>query len=283
MNASWAAVVGDPVSHSLSPSIFRLFSRMEGRPLRYYALTLRPEDLKGALASAKGRPWVGWSVTAPLKVEVLALVDSADETARDVGAANLIRFHQGRCLGYNTDVEGFLKPLSRLGFPLLGKRAAVLGAGGAARAACAALKRRGVGNLWILSRNSRKARALADAFSARSGGLSGNQALGALGEADLVVNATSAGMDGVSSPLPAGTRFKRGALAYDLSYRPRRTPFLSAAGDAGVETLGGLGMLVAQAAAAWKILFGRTLAEEVLERTENELMGRLSYESSPGA
>lgn len=268
MRAAWAAVVGRPVSHSLSPLIYRAFSRETGRPVRHYALTLGPEGLEKALVSARRRPWTGWNVTLPLKVDILRHLDSVDEAAREIGAVNAVRFHEGRCLGYNTDLEGFLAPLDRMGFAPGVRRAAVLGAGGAARAVCAALRRRGVGALWVLGRTPEKAGALAGDFKGRWASLADREALEALAYADLVVNATSAGLDGKSCPLPEGFRLKPNALAYELVYRPRDTPFLKAARGAGARTLGGLGMLVAQAAASWRIWFGEALAEAVVEKVE---------------
>ena len=271
MKAAWAAVVGSPISHSLSPSIFKAFSRETGRPVRHYALTLGPEGLEAALRSARRRPWTGWNVTLPLKVEIMRRLDSIDETARETGAVNAVRFHEGSCFGYNTDLEGFLAPLDKMGFAAGVKRAAVLGAGGAARAVCAALRRRGAGALWVLGRSPERARSLAGDFKARWAPLAERESLEALAYADLVVNATSAGLDGKSCPLPEGFRLRSEALAYDLVYRPADTPFLRAARGAGARTLGGLGMLVAQAAAAWRIWFDEALSERVVEKVEEEV------------
>ncbi|MFH1723363.1 MAG: shikimate dehydrogenase, partial [Elusimicrobiota bacterium] len=136
MSVPWAGVIGFPVRHSLSPDIFRAFSAALARPLRYRTLALRPERLGEALGKARSRRWIGWNVTLPHKVAVMGHLDETDPTAREVGAVNVVRFQDGRRMGYNTDVEGFLAPLARRGVELRGARAVVLGAGGAARAVC---------------------------------------------------------------------------------------------------------------------------------------------------
>ncbi|MFH1725899.1 MAG: shikimate dehydrogenase, partial [Elusimicrobiota bacterium] len=145
--------------------------------------------------------------------------------------------------------------------------------GGAARAVCAALARAGAGEVDVLNRTPAKAEALAARFGARAGSLEAAAAL--VSAADLVVNATSVGLDGTGSPLPPGQRFKAGAWAYDLVYRPAETPFLRAAREGGAGALGGMGMLVAQAAATWRIWFGEIVPAVTADLVEKELEGKL--------
>src|SRR5262249_41776992 len=152
-------------------------------------------------------------------------------------------FRDGGKTGFNTDAEGFLAPLLERGVRLKGKRAVVLGAGGAARAVCAALRKSSVGELLIFNRTSSKAKALARAAGGKGFPWAEGAVREAVGRADLVVNATSLGLRGKGCPLPDDASFRRGALAYDLVYRPRETPFLLMARASGAETLGGLGML----------------------------------------
>ncbi|MBI3505911.1 MAG: shikimate dehydrogenase [Proteobacteria bacterium] len=271
MTTPSAAVVGWPLKHSLSPRMFRLFSREAREPVHYKALAVRPEEFDGVLKEAAGGAWIGWNVTLPHKVRAMELMDALDSTAREIGAVNVVRFADGRSEGFNTDAAGFLAPLKRKRFSIAGRRVVVLGAGGAARAVCAAVTREKAGDLRILNRTAEKARALAKAVGAAAAPWTREEILAAVGGADLVVNTTSLGMEGDTNPLPAGARFKPGALAYDLVYRPRVTPFLQEASQGGAEALGGLGMLVAQAAETWRIWFGKTLPVDALDQVEADL------------
>lgn len=273
MRPHFAAVIGDPVRRSLSPAIFRAFSLRLDRPLHYRAVTLEPGRLAEALGRAPSLPWLGWNVTIPFKVRILPLLDRVEGEALAAGAVNVVRFEHGRRIGYNTDAEGFLAPLRRMGVALRGKKALVLGAGGAARAVLAALRVEEA-ELRVLNRSRASAEELGRAFGAAAGTLDEAGRLAA--EADLVVNATPLGQGGEGSPLPPGTRFKKGALAYDLVYRPARTPFLAAAEQAGARTLGGLAMLVAQATATWRIWFGAAPPPAMQGEVLRELEGTLA-------
>jgi len=255
----FAAVVGDPIDHSLSPDLFAFFSKEMGRSLVYQKLNVKPGMLKEALAKTEGQPWAGWSVTLPHKIEIKKYCTRLDSSAEAARAVNVLHFNGDERVGYNTDAEGFLAPLKARHFSIKGRRALVLGAGGASRAVCSALKAQDIGEIVVLNRTVERARELAQSCGGRWGGL--ESADRETEGADLVVNATSLGLTEKISPINAGARFKQGALAYDLVYRPRRTPFLKAAADGGADTLGGMPMLAAQAAAAWKIWFGETLQQ----------------------
>lgn len=257
MMPHWSAVIGDPIEHSLSPRIFRFFRDRMSRNLNYVALRLPPSKLIPAVASARNRRWVGWNVTLPHKIAIMPLLDDLDDSAREVGAVNVVRFLAGRAIGYNTDSEGFLAPLRAMSFPLEGRRAVVIGSGGAAKAVIAGLKRSKIGSVRILSRSN--------------GTLEPKIVRETIAMADLVVQATSLGMDGESSPLGGKEQWKRDALAYDLVYRPVETPFLCQAREGGAKTLGGLSMLVSQAAATWRIWFDETIPNQLLLEVQERL------------
>lgn len=257
-----AAVVGWPVAHSLSPLIFAAFAKAAGRPLRYRAVPLKPEDLGQAVRRAASRAWTGWSVTVPHKVAIMEHLDWVDDSARACGAVNVVQFAGGRAIGHNTDALGFAAALARAGVDPAGRNVLVFGAGGAARAVCAALRRAGVSELVLLNRTRSKAAHLAERFGARVG----TDAARELACADLIVNASSLGLGGKGSPLPGKFKLRRGAVAYDLVYRPAQTPFLTAAKKAGARAVGGLDMLVFQAAAAWRIWFREELPEAAIAK-----------------
>lgn len=266
-----AAVVGHPVFRSLSPRIFRSFSSATGRPLDYVALDLSPEALAPAILEAASGRFLGWNVTIPYKVAVLAHLDAADDSAREAGAANVLHFLEGRRRGHNTDVEGFLAPLERRGLRIDGARAAVLGTGGASRAVCAALRRAGAREIRIVGRNETATRALAERWDAEGLPWTSGEVADAVAWAGVVVNATPLGSDGASSPLPPGARFRHDAIAVDLVYRFRETPFLRRASECRARALTGLGMLVAQAAATWRIWTGDPLPAGLADRVEAAL------------
>jgi shikimate dehydrogenase len=271
----FAAVIGHPVKHSLSPAIFRAFSEAMRAPLEYTAIDVRPEGLAATLDAVCESPWVGLNVTLPHKEKIVPLLDRTAPEARVLGAVNVVRFRGGKRSGYNTDVAGFMAPLKRQRIALRGKASVVLGAGGASRAVCAALKKERVGAIHLFNRTPARAARLAREMKGKINVHSlSRKPLEDIFEEEkpaLVVNATSAGLDGRSSPLPRGVRLPKEAVAYDLIYRPRWTPFLRAARKHGCEVVFGLGMLVAQAAETWKIWFGKGIPGPAVMRIERVL------------
>ncbi|MBI3299623.1 MAG: shikimate dehydrogenase [Elusimicrobia bacterium] len=257
-----AAVVGDPVAHSLSPRLFGLWAKARGRELAYEPLKVTAAAFSETLSYARADgPWLGWNVTAPHKERAAQLADECDPSVDQPGAANVLLFVDGRVLAHNTDVQGFLDSLAAAGAPSFGIRAAVLGAGGAAAAAVAALRRAGAAEVAVYNRGAERAQALSRRFGVSAGTLS--DAAAELSAFDLIVNATSAGF-AETSPLRAGTAFRPDSWAVDLGYRPKETPFLAQARAGGARTLGGLGMLVRQAALTWRLFFGETLPEDAV-------------------
>lgn len=268
-----AAVVGDPVSHSLSPRLFAHWAKPRGRALEYEALKVTHAAFRETLTYARSEGvWVGWNVTLPHKELAAKMADELDDSAGQPGAANVLIFRDGRAIGYNTDAQGFLDSLAAAGAEPFGARAVVLGAGGAAAGVVTALRRAGAAEVMVLNRTPERGAALAKRFGLAYGGLEG--AAGIVSGMDLVINATAAGLEG-ASPLPAGTCFKEGAWAVDLMYRPKETPFMAQARAAGARPLGGLGMLVRQGALAWKLFFGDSLTLGEVRDGETYLGGLL--------
>ena len=207
------------------------------------------------------------------------LLSAAGAEARAVGAANTLLAVGGearRWRAANTDVAGFLAPLEREaaavlqpgagaepggeGRPFPAAGAAVLGAGGAARAVVYALTRRGL-NVLVLNRTPARARALARRFGCQWGGLGEQGAELLSGHSALIVQATTVGLDGAGDPLPEYA-FRGGEIVYELVYGSAPTPFLARARAAGCQTIGGLAMLRAQAAAQFRLFTGRDLPED---------------------
>ncbi len=248
-------VMGDPVAHSLSPLLHNAAFAALG--LDWVSLGfLVPEGAAGAaLSGMRALGLAGLSVTMPHKAAVVALVDELrrPELAA-LGALNCVRRCEGRLVGDNTDGAGFLGALAeRPGFDPAGRRCLVVGAGGAARAVVLALAGAGAAEVVVVNRSAGRA----EAAAALAGGRGRTGAAAEAAGMDLVVNATPAGMAGSASAGAAVAvgpdQLHRGQVVVDLVYHPRRTAWMAAAAARGAVVVGGLGMLVHQAAAqlAW--------------------------------
>lgn len=249
------AVIGNPISHSKSPLIHRLFAEQTGQDISYEAIEAPLDGFAATIQRLRVEGYKGCNVTVPFKFEAYRLCDELAPRARDAKAVNTLLFRDGKILGTNTDGTGLLNDIqNNLGFKLMWKDALLLGAGGAAAGVLWPLFNAGVG-IDIANRTVSKAEELAEEFkeagTVRARGyddLAGRQY-------DLVINATSSGLKDELPPLPAGL-FKPGALAYDMMYG-RETPFLAFARKQGAAIVAdGLGMLVEQAAEAFTLWRG---------------------------
>jgi len=204
--------------------------------------------LPEALSGTRALGIVGLSVTHPHKDSAARTVDEQSELARTLGAVNCVTLRDGKLMGDSTDGEGFLRALRRgAGFDPEGRCCVVVGAGGAARAVVLSLARAGASDVVVVNRT--RERALGAARLAGDVGRVGSER--DIEDADLVVQATPLGMVGSSAePAVEPGVFRPGQLAVDLVYRPADTPFIHAAQERGARTLGGIGMLVHQAALA---------------------------------
>jgi 3-dehydroquinate dehydratase/shikimate dehydrogenase len=234
-------VIGLPVTHSVSPAMHNAAFRQAGLDAVY--LPLAAVDADDAMTFARGVGLSGASVTIPHKVTLLPRMDAVDPVARRIGAINTIRREGDRWTGSNTDVEGFLRPLDDRGVTLGGLRAAIMGAGGSARAVAVALGDRGA----RVSVHARRPEAAAE-VAALANGVGGDPVPGP-GSWDVLVNCTPVGMHPRADATPMAPSALKGRLVYDLVYNPVETRLLRDARVAGCDTIGGLAMLVAQAEA----------------------------------
>jgi 3-dehydroquinate dehydratase/shikimate dehydrogenase len=245
-DAELYAVVGSPIGHSLSPAMHNAGFASTGRNAAYVALDAR--DAADFAAFARAMQIRGASITAPLKVSMMDHVDECDALAKQVGALNTLIVRNGRWIGANTDVAGFLTPLKGR-MALRGTRAAILGAGGAARAVAVALKREGA-DVRICARRGHQAKAVAAVVGVRAGSFPPEP-----GSWDVLVNATAAGScAGDPSPM-AGVRLD-GEIVFDLVYSPEETPLIAQARAAGCWTIGGIEMLIGQAVRQFEMWTG---------------------------
>ena len=262
------AVLGYPIGHSLSPPMHTAAFAEAGLLAKYEALQVRPDELSGRLDELRDGRWDGFNVTIPNKVAALELADDPDPLAVRAGAANTLWCRNGRIGAGNTDTVAVREIVesARVGpeTPTV-----LIGAGGAARAALAALA--DFEQLTILNRTPGNARALAKELAPDARALSLEDPLVAdvVRSATLIVNASSIGMTGGPaegcSPLPAGS-LDRHHTVFDMVYRPVVTPLLAAAGAAGAGTIDGLTMLVLQGAASFSIWTGRDPNKTVMRR-----------------
>lgn len=265
-------IFGDPVEHSLSPVMQNAALQAAGIDGLYFPWRVRAPGLSAALGSLR---WMenfgGANVTLPHKEQAASLVDELSPEAASVGAVNTIVSRDGRLLGANTDGQGFLRSLQEEGgFVPRGRRAAILGAGGAARAVAWSLVEAGIAELLILNRTRERAELLADLVSQRMGvlalglGLGDPRAPGQLATCALLVNATPVGLR-PSDPSPIEPELLRPwLLVHDLIYRPRETALLREAKGRGCRVLGGLGMLLYQGALAFELWTGRKPPEQAM-------------------
>ncbi len=264
-------LLGYPVAHSLSPLIHNTAFRAQGLDWIYVALPVAPSDVAEAVAGLKALGFVGSNVTVPHKQAVLPLMDELSPEAQAVGAVNTIvcRREAGAVTlyGHNTDVEGFLAPLHPLAGTLHEASMLIFGAGGAARAVAFAL----LGafrpqRLTLAARTPAKAERLAQDLAPYdpTGALHVvplAEARSAVQESRLLVNATPVGMHPHedATPWPDAAAFSDEQLVYDLIYKPEQTRLLRDAAARGARTLGGLDMLIRQAAASYAEWTGRAM------------------------
>lgn len=256
-----AGVIGDPVEHSLSPAIHNAAFRAANLDWVYVAFPVRAERGPEVVPGVRAMGIAGLSVTMPHKVAVAAGADRRTQVVERLGVANTL-FWQGNALvADSTDGAGLLAALrAEHGWDPAGQRIVVLGAGGAARAAVVALADGGARSVVVVGRRSE---AVAAAVTLAPG-VARIGSVDAIGDADLVLQATPVGMAGVA-PNPGDGRFPLGVdptrlgpdqLAVDLIYAPPETEFLAAARRQGATTMNGLGMLVHQAGAQFRAWTG---------------------------
>jgi 3-dehydroquinate dehydratase / shikimate dehydrogenase len=272
-------LVGSPVAHSLSPHMHNAAFAARGLDAVY--LPFETRDLQAfirRMAHPRTRELVwnlrGLSVTAPHKSDIIQSLDRIEPSAREIGAVNTIVFEGDTLAGYNTDAAAVLAPLTNLNAFGRASRVAVLGAGGAARALLWSLREAGA-RATVFARDTERARATAEKFDANVQPLDDAR----FDNFDLVVNATPLGTRGArETETPALAAQLRGArAAYDLVYNPSETRFMREARAANCENvLGGLPMLVAQAAAQFELWTGQDAPLEVMQtaalrQLENDL------------
>jgi shikimate dehydrogenase len=261
-----AGVAGSPIKHSLSPLIHNAWIEAAGLDAVYVAFSPPADGFSHFAEGLRGGAIRGLNVTLPFKEAALSVAHEVGERAELAGAANLLIFNEdGSITADNVDGLGLLGALAAQapGFDPRAGPAVVLGAGGAARGAAAAFKLAGAPEVRIVNRTLARAEVVAGSIGGRAFAFPLDRAKDAFADANVVVNATSAGIatdDALSLPLEATPQT---AVLMDMTYRPLVTPFLGEAKALGRRTVDGLEMLVRQAAPSFEAFFGRVPPPDV--------------------
>ncbi|ATZ61618.2 MAG: shikimate dehydrogenase [Methanosarcinales archaeon Met12] len=258
-------VIGNPVEHSLSPSMHNSAFRKLNMDCVYHAFRVAPQDVRGAVLGAKSLGFGGLNVTVPLKEKVLELVD-ADPIAKEIGAVNTIDFKSG-VTGHNTDGIGAKQALEKHNIGVKDKRVLLLGAGGAARAIAFQLAHEGAD---IIIANRTASRAIKLAQDVRSVGNvigTGLKDLSKLvDKAEILINSTSTGMHpDINKTLVTADQMRPELVVFDIVYNPVETQLLKEVKKAGALAIDGVDMLVHQGAESFRIWTGVEAPIDIME------------------
>ncbi|MBM3579569.1 MAG: shikimate dehydrogenase, partial [Alphaproteobacteria bacterium] len=246
-----AGVIGDPISHSLSPKIHNFFLQKYGIDGTYEAIHVKKDELREAVQKLKHQGFAGFNVTLPHKEKIFEICDELDETARLTGAVNTVLITPEKKLrGFNSDVSGFLQNIknSAPDFDLRNKTCFIIGAGGASRAVVYGLMKSGTEKIFLTNRTPK------NLFDAEF--LNMRDFEQQLSECDLLVNTTSLGMVGQEPLLLNISKLNPSALVYDIVYKPLMTELLRSTEAHGNKIITGIGMLVEQALVGFEMWFG---------------------------
>ena len=261
-----AAVVANPIKHSISPFIHNSAFEATNTNGVYLAWEVDATELAETVANIRRYQMYGINLSMPYKEQVIPYLDQLSEEACLIGAVNTVVNREGTLIGYNTDGKGFFKSLPS--FKISRKRLVLLGAGGAAKAILAQAILDGVSQITVFVRSSSmgKTRPYLEKMQNATGfrvdlfALEDIQELqDSITKADLLVNATSVGMDGSSQPIPTSIVLPEKLLVADVIYQPFETPFLKWARNQGNQSINGLGMLLYQAAEAFELWTGKEM------------------------
>lgn len=272
-------LIGHPIGHSLSPWIHNQLMDQQGIEGKYELLDIHPDEFDEKMNILKQKDLHGFNVTVPYKEKVIPYLDELDESARHLGAVNTVKMTELGWVGYNTDGQGFVHSL-RARFPVLfekGKKALLLGSGGAARGIFEALTRAELDTVDVANRTMTRAEELIKQIPADSHAraMTLDQAKHSLGEYDLIVQTTTVGMSpDKNSAILSLEHLTEGTVVSDIVYRPMKTKFLEEAESRGGRLHYGHEMLLQQAVYAFRI-WTETDPEALplLEKFEQKLKG----------
>lgn len=274
-------LIGYPLGHTISPAMHNAAFKKLGLDYEYVPFEVAPEDLSESLKGMRALHIAGFNVTIPHKEKIVPLLDEVTKLARVIGAVNTVLNQEGKLIGYNTDGAGFVDSLKEdAKVSPRGKRAVVIGAGGASRAVSIMLAETGVESLTLTDIQEEKAKELAEytgsyfEIDCDFVEVNSKDLQKAIDKADILVNATPIGMHPKidQSPLEESIKLHSKLLVYDLVYNPSETKLLKKAKRSGCKTCFGLGMLVRQGALAFTIWTGEEAPLKVMRKAAEEAL-----------
>lgn len=271
------ALLGSPVSHSISPQMHNESFRLLGLDYVYLAFDVTPERLEDAVLGLKAAGICGFNLTMPLKVHILPYLDELTPAARLAGAVNTVIIRDGRLIGHTTDGTGYMRSVSDAGFDIIGQKMTLLGAGGAATAICVQAALDGVSSIDMFKRRNASWEKT-DHFCQRVAAETGcrirlldiadaDLLAGSISGSAILTNATSLGMapDINSSPVPDAALLHKGLIVSDIIYNPRETLLMKQAKEMGCPCFNGMYMLLYQGAAAFECWTGQEMPTDIIK------------------
>lgn len=272
------ALLGSPVSHSISPQMHNASFRLLGLDYVYLAFDVTPEHLHDAVMGLKAAGICGFNLTMPLKVHILPYLDELTPAARLAGAVNTVIARDGKLIGHTTDGVGYMRSVADAGYDIIGRKMTLLGAGGAATAICVQAALDGVSSIDMFKRRNASWDKTAD-FCQHVASETGcrirlldieNTTLLAesIDESAILTNATSVGMapDSSASPIADSSMLHKGLIVSDIIYNPRETMLMKQASEWGCPCFNGMYMLLYQGAAAFKCWTGQEMPTEIIKQ-----------------
>lgn len=276
-NTKLTALLGSPVSHSISPQMHNESFRLLGLDYVYLAFDVTPEHLKDVVVGLKAAGICGFNLTMPLKVHILPYLDELTPAARLAGAVNTVIVRDGRLIGHTTDGAGYMQSVSDAGYNIIGRKMTLLGAGGAATAICVQAALDGVSSIDMFKRKNASWDKTAG-FCQRVASETGcnirlldiedvNLLAGSISDSTILTNATSVGMapDSSVSPIPDPALLHEGIIVSDIIYNPRETLLMKQAKERGCPCFNGLYMLLYQGAAAFQCWTGQEMPTDIIK------------------
>ncbi|HHV96215.1 MAG TPA: shikimate dehydrogenase [Clostridiaceae bacterium] len=284
-------VIGNPISHSISPELHNTLSNYMGIDAVYVPFKVEREKLGDAVRGLKALNFKGFNITIPHKSNVIEYLDELSREASFIGAVNTVKIIENKLYGYNTDVDGFVNSFKEeAGTGFTNKKVAIIGAGGAARAIAIGVANEGAQKIFIINRTLSKAIQIRDIIisnimpykecpeNIESFQLNDSACTEVLKLADIIINTTSIGMhpDIDCMPVPEHVEFNSNQIVYDAIYNPSKTKFLQQAENKGCKIINGLGMLIYQGIKAYEIWMDITVPKEIAREIFNEFKNYLT-------
>lgn len=273
----WVGVFGDPVDDNPTVVMEQAAFDHAGLPIEYLTIQVKKGDLKAAMEGMRAMNFTGINITMPHKGEVLRYLDEISDSARTMGAVNTVYWKDGKLAGENTDGKGFLKSLKDGGVPMKGRKAFILGAGGAARAIAVELAGAGIASISVANRKEEHGQTLVKIINEKTAAegrfVLWNTTLSIPEDTDILVNATPVGFTDEKKPDIDYDSLKERMNVCDVIPNKAWTPFLLEAKNRELRTFNGLQMLVNQGAVAYELWTGRPAPVEVMRKAMEKEYG----------